>query len=115
MELKLNAHSQKLNLDEIPNVKLSVAYRTKTNQTKRKFQSISFKYQTVKGMLFVYEYFMKNRLYSDMKFYRVSKIKPFLALRHYRACDNTSLEWGLYREFLIDFIKHLNPMWHRTP
>jgi hypothetical protein len=116
VELKLNEHSQKLNLDEvIPHVKPSIACRIKSNQTKRKYQNISFKYQTVKGMIFVYQYFMKNRLYSDMKFYRVSKIKPFMALRHYRACPSTSLQWRLYSEFLLDFIKHLNPMWHRTP
>ena len=116
VELKNNEYSQKLNLDEvIPQVKPSIAYRNKSNQTSRKFKSISFKFQTVKGMIFVYEYFMKNRLYCDMKFYRISKIKPFLALRHYHNCPSTSLQWRLYRDFVLDFIQHRNAMWHRVP
>jgi len=116
VELKLDSYSEKLNFEEvIPHAKPSVAYRTKSNQTNGKFQSISFKYQTVKSMIFVYQYFMINPLYGSMKGYRVNQIKPFLALRHYRTYSWTSLEWRLYKDFVYDFIKHLNPRWHKTP
>jgi len=42
------------------------------------FSSIAFKFQNVNNMLFIYDYFMHTRLYCDMKFYRVTKIKPFI-------------------------------------
>ena len=33
-------------------------------------------------MISLYDYFMKNRLYSDFKFYRVSQIKNFIEIRN---------------------------------
>jgi hypothetical protein len=116
VELKLDSYSQKLNFEEvIPGAKPSVAYRTKTNQSKGQFQSISFKYQTVKSMVFAYQYFNVNPLYGSMKSYRVSQIKRFLILRHFRTYKRTSLEWLTYKSFLLDFIRHSNPKWHKTP
>ena len=50
----------------------------------KRYKSITFKYQSVKGMVFLYDYFMQNRLYSDFKFYRVSKIKRFIEVRDYK-------------------------------
>lgn len=32
-----------------------------------------YSYQTVRGMMWLYEYFMKNRLYSDFKFLEYQK------------------------------------------
>ena len=37
---------------------------------KKNSTSIVFKYQNVNNMIFIYDYFMINRLYSDFKFYR---------------------------------------------
>ena len=117
LELKYNEFTRKLCLDNVvPNYKPSVYFRTKKNQTKGQFfDSIAFKYQTVNQMVFLYEYFIKNRLFCDMKFYRVSKIKPFLEIRHYQKYPKVSVEFEIYRSFLLDFIKYQNPLWPRTP
>lgn len=117
LELKWNKYSEKLILDYvIPYYKPSRYIRQKKNQTKGLiFQSIAFKYQTAGGMIFLYEYFMVNRLYCDLKFYRISKIKRFLTIRKYQKYPKTSLEFGIYSAFLYDFISHLNPLWARVP
>mgnify|MGYP002652368825 FL=1 len=63
LEFELNEFSSKLNFDNvIPNYKPAVSFRESHN-------SITYKYQNVKGMVFLYDYFMKNRLYSDFKFW----------------------------------------------
>jgi hypothetical protein len=66
-------------------------------------------------MVHVYEYFMKNRLYCDIKFYRVSKIKPFLEIRKYNNEPIGSPEFKIYSYFLLDWIKYQNPLWTRVP
>ena len=58
---------------------------------------------------------MKNRLYSDFKFYRVSKIKRLLEIRHYQKYPKDSLEFKIYSQFLLDFIKYQNPLWYKVP
>lgn len=118
LELKYNQYSEKLILDfVIPHYKPSRYLRMKTcyKGSKTLFKSIAFKYQTVQGMTFLYEYFMKNRLYCDMKFYRISKIKRFLEIRHYHRYPKASLESQIYASFLLDFIQYQNPLWTRVP
>lgn len=117
LELKYNQYSKKLNFNKvIPHYLPSVSLRHKKKQTPEKvFQSIAWKYQTVSGMIYLYDYFMTNRLYSDIKFYRISKIKRFLEIRHYRNEPKDSLEFKIYSDFLIDFIKHLNSMYYKVP
>jgi hypothetical protein len=117
IELKYNDYTKKLNFDKvIPNCKPSVYTRKKNNQSPGKeFKSISFKYQTVDSMVHVYNYFMKNRLYCDMKFYRVSKIKPFIEIRNYHKEPLGTLEFKIYSQFLLDWIKYRNPLWTKVP
>ena len=117
LELKYSVYSKKLCLDfVIPNYKPSVYLRKeKKNQTKKIFKSISFKFQTVNGMVFLYEYFMKCRLFCDIKFYRISKIKRFLEIRQFKNYPKKSLEFRIYSAFLFDFIKYQNPLWPRIP
>ncbi len=117
LELKYNEYTSRLDFSKvIPGCAPYVQLRKKTNKTPgRVFQSIAFKYKTVGSMLFVYEYFMKNRLYSDFKFYRISKIKPFLDIRHFQKCDKSSPEFKIYSNLLLDWIKFHNPMWNRVP
>jgi hypothetical protein len=112
LELKYNEYSSKLCFDNvIPNYKPSIYFRDKKNHTPgRIFKSIVFKYQTVNGMIFLYNYFMINRLYSDFKFYRISKIKKFIKIRQYKTYPKNSLEFKIYSHFLLDFIKNLNPL-----
>lgn len=74
------------------------------------FDSIAFKFQTVHGMSFLYDYFKKNRLYSDFKFYRALKIKKFIEIRHFRNKPFNSLEFIKYSQLLLKFIKHNNPL-----
>lgn len=45
---------------------------------------------------------MRNRLYCDIKFYRVSKIKPFMEIRKYKISPLGSVEQKIYSDFLID-------------
>jgi len=96
LEFEYNEYTSRLNLDKvIPNYKPAILLRESHN-------SIAFKYQNVKGMVYLYDYFMKNRLYSDFKFYRVSKIKQFILVRNFKNEPKDSLEFKKYSEFLLD-------------
>ena len=109
LEFKYNEYTRKLNLDNvIPYYKPSVGL-------KKSHYSIAFKYQTVNGMVFLYDYFMKNRLYSDFKFYRVSKIKRFIVVRDYKNKPKDSMEFKIYSDFILDWIQYRNPLWHKVP
>jgi Cytochrome C and Quinol oxidase polypeptide I/LAGLIDADG endonuclease len=115
LELKYNDYSKTLNLDKvIPNYKPYVFLRTHKSSGKL-FKSIAFKYQTVKGMVFLYDYFMKNRLYSDFKFYRVSKIKEFIIVRNYINEPKDSIEFKIYSNFILDWVQYRNPIWYKIP
>jgi len=104
LEFKYNNWTQKLNFDNtIPYYKPNVLCREQKNKnSSKKFKSIRFSYQTVKGMMYLYEYFMKNRLYSDFKFYRVTKIKEFIEIRDYKNEPKDSIEFRIYSNFLLD-------------
>lgn len=122
LELKHNEYSSKLDLDwVIPNTRPNISLQKKKNQqsigSKKTFKSIAFKFQSVNGMIPVYDYFMKNRLYSDFKFYRVSRIKGFVEIRNFSASRVAfdSEEFKIYSNFLLNFIQHLNPSWTKTP
>jgi hypothetical protein len=109
LEFENNEYSSKLNLDNvIPHYKPTVSIRKSHN-------SITYKYQNVKGMVFLYEYFMKNRLYSDFKFYRVTKIKEFILIREFKNEPKDSIEFKKYSEFMLDWIQYKNPIWQRVP
>lgn len=117
LELKYNTYSEKLNCDNvIPNYKPTILYRIKKNNTPgAKFKSIAIKYQTVKGMIHLYDYFMKNRLYSDFKFYRVSQIKKFIIIRSYQKFSKNSPEFKVYSSFVLNWIQYQNPLWTKVP
>lgn len=78
-------------------------------------RAIAFKFQNVNSMLFIYDYFMHNRLYCDMKFYRVTKIKSFIKIRKYKTFPKDSIEHKIYSNFIIDFFKYKNPLWYKVP
>jgi hypothetical protein len=105
LEFKYNEYSSKLNLNHvIPNTKPYMITRNKSSVKNgaKSYSSITFKFQSVDGMLFVYDYFMRNRLYCDMKFYRVTKIKPFIQIRKYSNSPINSIEHKIYSSFVID-------------
>jgi hypothetical protein len=66
-------------------------------------------------MVFLYDYFMKNRLYSDFKFYRISKIKRFIEDRYSNNEPKNSIEYKIYSGFILDWIQSRNPLWHKVP
>jgi hypothetical protein len=104
LELEYNEYSSKLNFDNtLLNTKPAVVKRKRSSDIKeREFSSIAFKFQNVNNMLFIYDYFMKNRLYSDMKFYRVSKIKPFMEIRGYKTSTKGTAEHKIYSDFVLN-------------
>jgi hypothetical protein len=105
LEIKFNEYSKKLCLDNvIPNAKPIIMKRTKSSSSgnKKIYNSINFKYQNVSHMLPLYDYVMKNRLYSDFKFYRVSKIPKFLEIRHFQKFPFESFEFKRYSTFLLN-------------
>ena len=58
---------------------------------------------------------MVNRLYSDFKFYRLTKIKKFIEIRKYQKSDFYSVEFKIYSNFLLDWIQYKNPLWTKVP
>ncbi|PVZ96505.1 hypothetical protein BB558_007594 [Smittium angustum] len=118
LEIKDNEYSSRLNLDDvIPNYKPAIMLRTKiiTGIEGKTYKSITFKYQTVGGMMHLYNAFLKMRLYSDMKFYRVMKIKGFMEVRSYSKFPKGTPQFKKYADFLIDWIKYMNPLWEKVP
>jgi len=110
LEFQDNEFSKKLDLTKvIPDTTLSVYRLQKRNQTADKnFYSIKFIYQTIDNMLPLYNYFLKNRLFSDFKFYRAMKFKKFLELRSFQSYDINSTQFKLYILFLKDFFSYMN-------
>ena len=75
LEFKYIEYTSKLNFDNtISNSKPTILIRKKSSKSggNKDFTSIAFKFQNVNNMLFIYDYFIRNRLYCDMKFYRVT-------------------------------------------
>lgn len=111
LEFKYNEYTSKLNFNNvIPNCIPYKLIRKQKNHT-----SIVFKYQNIEYMPYIYEYFMINRLYSDIKFYRVSQILRFMEIRKYNKCNFESEEYLIYSEFLLNWIKYQNPKWLKVP
>jgi hypothetical protein len=105
LEFQYNEFTSKLNFDNtILNCKPAVIKRKKSSalEGSKNFTSIAFKFQNVNNMLFIYDYFMSNRLYCDIKFYRVGKIKSFLKIRKYKTFPKNSVEHKIYSNFVID-------------
>ena len=118
LEFQYNEYTCKFNFDNtILNCKPAILHRKKSSRSggSKDFSSIAFKFQNVDSMLFIYDYFMHNRLYCDMKFYRVTKIKPFIEIRKYKNFPMGSVEHKIYSDFMIDWIKYENPLWYKVP
>ena len=105
LEFQYNEYTSKLNFDNtILNCKPAILKRNRSSRASgpKDFISIAFKFQNVNNMLFIYDYFMHNRLYCDMKFYRVTKIKPFIKIRKYKTSPRYSVEHKIYSKFMVD-------------
>jgi hypothetical protein len=120
LEFQYNEYTSKLNFDNtILNCKPTIILRNRYASSggevplpkkNKNFVSIAFKFQNVNNMLFIYDYFMHNRLYCDMKLYRVTKIKSFIEIRKYKSSPKYSIEHKIYSNFVIDLIKYNNPL-----
>lgn len=116
LEFKYDEYISKLDLSNVvPGYNPSIIKRNHKISNNKISKSIAFKYQTVDGMIHLYNYFMINRLYCDIKFYRISKIPKFIEIRKYNKSPYYSNEFLIYSNFLIDFIKYENPKWTTTP
>nr|AYM32755.1 LAGLIDADG homing endonuclease [Termitomyces sp.] len=122
LEFQYNEYTSKLNFDNtILNCKPTILKRKKSSSSSsirgasKNYTSIAIKFQNVNNMIFIYDYFMHNRLFCDMKFYRVTKIKPFIEIRKYKSSPRNSVEHKIYSDFIIDWIKHDNPLWYKAP
>ncbi|PVU98259.1 hypothetical protein BB561_000005 [Smittium simulii] len=96
LEIKDNEYSSRLNLDDvIPNYKPAVMLRTKiiTGRDGKTYKSIVFKYQTV----------------------GVMKIKGFMEVRSYSKLPKQTPQFKKYADFIIDWIKYMNPLWEKVP
>lgn len=112
VEVNMSPSVQDLDLDAvIPFVKPNKVIRNTASGKK----SLRLIYQTVSGMVPVYDYFMVHRLYSDFKFYRVCLTKRFLTLRHFKTCPMGSVEQRIYSTFCLDFLTYQNPQWTTVP
>ena len=113
LEFKYNEYTSKLNFDNtILHSKPFIIKRAKSSKSggPKDYISIAFKFQSVNNMLFIYDYFIHNRLYCDVKFYRVMKIKSFFEIRKYKTSPKHSLEHRIYSNFVIDLLKYQNPL-----
>ncbi len=117
LEFKYNNYTSNLNLDNvIPNYKPYVLLRKHSSKkTNVIYKSIAYKFQTVKGMLPLYDYFIYNRLYSDFKFYRITQIKKFIEIRDLKYSEFESVEYKIYSDFLLNWIQYQNPLWTKVP
>jgi hypothetical protein len=105
LEVKNNSYASKLNFDNtIPFCKPFIINRNKSSKKgfSKKFSSKAFKFQNVNSMPFIYDYFKHNRLYCDMKFYRVTKIKSFIEIRKFKSSPINSTEYKIYSDFIIN-------------
>nr|YP_010710802.1 hypothetical protein P2Z26_mgp14 [Gonatophragmium mori]WCZ71166.1 hypothetical protein [Gonatophragmium mori] len=118
LEFQFNEYTSKLNFDNtLLNSKPAILHRKKSSKPgdHKNFLSIGFKFQNVNNMLFIYDYFMHNRLFCDMKFYRVTKIKSFIEIRKYKTFPKGSIEHKIYSNFMINWLKYDNPLWYKIP
>lgn len=110
LEFSINEYSENLDFSEvIPGISPGVTRLVKKNQdVGKKFKSIRYSYNNVEHMGPLYRYFERNRLYSDFKFFRAMKIKPFLEIRHLRSSPEGSPERDMYDKFYNTFMTYLN-------
>jgi hypothetical protein len=69
LEFQYNEYTSKLNFDNtILNCKPAILNRKKSSRLggSKDYTSIAFKFQNVNNMLFIYDYFMHNRLYCNI-------------------------------------------------
>ncbi|MAS43780.1 MAG: hypothetical protein CML43_11630 [Rhodobacteraceae bacterium] len=110
LELKSKERSKDLDFSRVmPNVGVYKQELKKRNQTRDKvFYSVRFIFGSSKDMMDIYEYFKKQRLYSQFKYFKVMQIREFVDLRGYKKFDKESIEHRKYSHFLNKFSTYMN-------
>ena len=103
LEFKQNLYTENLDFSQvIQGTKPSIYKLIKRNQSFNKtFFSIKYIYNLVGDSYLIYNYCKKNRLYSELKFYRIMKTPYFYKIRSYKNYQKDSKEFKLYNNFLI--------------
>lgn len=113
LQVKQNQYTDRLDFNHF--LKNQIPYVSSRANTGRKYSSITFRFQNVGVIVPLYEYFIKHRLYSDLKYYRIAKTKRFIEIRHFYLSAFDSVEYKIYSRFLENWIKYCNPTWEKTP
>ncbi len=110
LEFKQTEDTMNLDFNQvIEGAKPTVHKYIKKNQNIDKiFYSIRFSYACVSSMLPIYQYLLKNRCYSEFKFFRGMKILKFLEIRNFQLYPEDSSEFKIYNHFLNTFFTHMN-------
>lgn len=110
LEFKQSIYTENLNFNIVIRGAEPRVYKLiKRNQTQGKiFYSIRYIYNKVSDMMLLYNYFKRNRLFSDLKFFRVMQIPYFFKVRDYKNYEKNSVEFKLYNNFLIRFFTYKN-------
>lgn len=77
----------------------------------KKKQSMTIKFQSANNIMNLHDYFEHNILISPSKNYRIRKIKDFVLIRDFKYAEFNSIQYKIYSDFVIDWIKYKNPNW----
>ncbi len=117
LQFKYNNYTSKLCLNNVISEYKPYVWHRKNPKEKGNYpyKIIGFKFQNVGGIINLYNFFLKNRLYSDMKFYRITQINRFIEIRDFGYSSWDSNEYKIYSNFILNWIKYKNPLWMKTP
>jgi cytochrome c oxidase subunit 1 len=106
LNFNYNQHISKLSLDYVvPNYKPIKYY--KMNSLGLCVQII-YKFSTLRGLLYLYIYFLQNNIYSEFKFYKISKLKSLIFLDNYKKYSKiNTVEYKVYSVFLLNWFKFI--------
>jgi cytochrome c oxidase subunit 1 len=113
VRLKYNSYTTKLMLKKKGVHPFFNIHLVKQNYYKNK--NLIFKFQSISKVILLQDYILKNRLYSDIKFFRLSRIKNFLFIRQYKFWGFDTTQYKLFSNFLLNWIQHKNPLWNKVP
>jgi hypothetical protein len=101
LNFNYNQFVSKLSLDYVvPNYKPIKYYKMNSLGL---CEQIIFQFKSLKGLMFVYIYFLQNNINSKLQFYNISKLKSLFFLDKYKTKFNiNTLEHKLYAMFFFN-------------
>lgn len=71
-------------------------------------EQIIYKFNTLGSLMYLYDYFLQNNIYSEFKFYKISKLKSLLFLDNYKKNFKiNTVEYKIYSMFFLNWFKLL--------